>query len=201
MITPNNPAAMPAGSYKLSGDTERRFFPKNVRYTSVGHQNHEFKAGINEVPVEFLEDQWLKDNGMKVFEGTAPVVLQPQAELGSQAYAASVASSGVYDATFVPRQHSVLDIVQHADAAEKDLAVMESNLEKQREYVEGIRKMADDKLAADAAANSAAGPQDGDTNPDTGKKYTKKELVAAQADYQRKLDEAKESGAAGNEKE
>ena len=190
MITPSKK------SVKLSGNTERRYFPRSVKYTTFGHNIIEFKAGLNGVPVEFLGDEWLKSCGMQEMpvNGPLPPMIQ-KAGPGSQAYATAVASSGVYDGTFVPRDHNELSIADQAVAARRDLEAMELSLEKQREYVDIVEKLAGEEATKNQSGGSGAPvrPEDGDVNPNTGKKFTKKELAAAQAEHDRLIAESNEN--------
>lgn len=106
-ITSNSPLfsrgeTVSAEPYKVDEtSTQTRFFPKPVNLTLPGHTVRKFPAGMQQVPVQFLNDQWLIDNGMQEIPEGQPLRLQPQAPLGSQGYATAFGQSGVYDATMI----------------------------------------------------------------------------------------------------
>lgn len=128
----------------LSGKTVTRFFPKDLRYTMQDHSVRTFKAGVQEVPEEIADTPWMVDNGVVEYvKGTPLPALMRKAPPGSQAYAASIGGSGVYDAVTAPRQHSEIDPVAEADQAEQDVRTAEANLESLRDRAAALRDVAD----------------------------------------------------------
>ncbi len=192
----------PVAEVKLSGETKTRFFQRSVRFTMPNHTTRIFPAGLQEVPVEFADDPWLKDMGMSEYTKGEPLPpLMQSAPPGSHAHAATVNASGNYDATFAPRQFSTeLDPVGEAANAENAVVVAEAQLEVLRDRAAALRGVADKYLsreaerareagvpantgATDEGAGKGSRPVDGDINPRTGNPYTQAALEKAQAAY------------------
>lgn len=198
---------------KESGNTEPRFFPKDVRYTLPNHTTRVFKAGVQEVPEEYLKDSWLIAMGMSEppSSGALPPLMR-KAPIGSQAHAASIGASGVYDATYAPRQHSEYDPVAEADQADADVAAAEANLDTLRDRAAALREVSDKHVARQVELDRSRGvpanlgegqtaedqqsgeasdqlkggiprPKDGDVNPNTNRPYTKAALGKAQDEW------------------
>lgn len=98
--------------------TVTRFFPKPVRLTLPGHVVRQFPAGMQEIPEELADDPWLKANGVIEYKNDGPLPMQPQATVGSHAYATAFAASGVYDATLVPETVYTDEDIKMAEAVE-----------------------------------------------------------------------------------
>lgn len=188
--------------FKLSGRKVVRFFPKPVRHTMPDHTTLIFQAGVQEIPEELADSQWLKDNGVSEHKlGDALPPLMRKAPPGSQAAAAALASSGVYDAVHAPRQHSEIDPVGEADQADAEVAALEIRLETARDRAAALRGVSDKHLARQADIDRSKGveantgeedaevatkdgvarPKDGDTNPKTGNPFTAAALEKAQS--------------------
>ena len=175
----------------LSGQTVQRFFPKPVRLTLQDHTVREFPAGLQNIPEEYAEHEWLKRNGVVEYKAGDPLPpLGLKAVPGTQAYAASVGASGIYDATKAPSQVSTPDPVGVADQADAEVEAMEAQLKVKRDQAKALRSISDKYVEdRDAKLKSAeadvvkegARPEQGDINPTTGKRYKPADLEAAQA--------------------
>lgn len=115
-------------------DTVDRFFPRMVKLTLPDHTQRIFQPGLQSVPKELADHPWLVDNGVIELKSKSPLppMVQP-AVPGTQAYAASIGNSGVYDATLVPNarvsSHELRAIEAVAVAAAENARQARENLE------------------------------------------------------------------------
>lgn len=152
-----------------------RFFPKPVTLTLPDHTQRKWPAGLHKVPVQLADHPWLKANGViEPQSGQVAPQMMLQAPPGSQAHAAAVMQSGVYDATLVPR-HDLSDAdVQSADTmaslASENLKIAQEAVEKAQQTCAHATQ-----AAADARARlEKQSPAQDDRSPD--------EVRAARAD-------------------
>lgn len=127
-------------------DTVTRYVPRVVRLTLPDHTQRVFQPGLQEIPRELAYHQWMRDNGVVEYEGRGP--LPPpmlRALPGTQAHAASIMQSGVYDVSLI-RDPVVTDA--HVRATETMARQAAENLRVARENVENAERIS-------VAANTA----------------------------------------------
>lgn len=159
----------PREAYKIDeNDTVTRFVPKMIKLTLPDHTQRVFRPGLQQIPRELADHQWLIDNGVIEYGASdkLPPMMQP-ALPGTQAYAASVGQSGVYDATMIPN-YAVSDAqVSAADAVAKMAADHAARLRVDLEEAERVATQAA-VAAADARTRAAAtrSPEEGSRGQD-----------------------------------
>lgn len=154
--------------YKINEeDTVTRFVPKMVKLTLPDHTQRVFRPGLQQIPRELADHQWLIDNG--VIEYGAGEKLQPMMQPalpGTQAYAASIGQSGTYDASAIPN-YAVTDAqVAAADAVAKMAAEHAARLRDDLKEAERVATQAA-VAAADARARAAANRSGKEPEADT----------------------------------
>lgn len=179
--------------------TETRFLPKPVTLTLPDHTQRKFGAGLQEIPVQLLEDPWLKKNGMIEYRGRDPLPpMMMTAMPGTQAHNASIMSSGTYDATLI-RDPRITD--EHVKATEavagmaaENVRVAQENLARAIEILTNAQRSHADALTRYAARDEIAGPDgEGDdtvVGDEAGKPETRKQRTAREkreADFYKAL--------------
>lgn len=141
--------------------TETRYLPRSVKLTLPGHITRQFPAGIQEIPVQLLDDPWLVANGMTQYNAREPLPIQPKAPIGSHAYATDYAASGTYDATLIPNATFTDEVISAADAnaraAGENVRIAQENLEQAVRVHQGAIKHLQDAQANRAADVEEAG--------------------------------------------
>lgn len=139
-------------------NTVTRFFPKQVNLTLPDHTQRKFPAGIQEVPAQLANDDWLLANGMIEYDRGQPLAaMLKQAGPGSQAHGRAIMDGGVYDATLVPDVRmtdaviaNALDFAKLAQAAVK---VAQDNLDNTVAMYNTAKANYEDALARRDARN------------------------------------------------
>ena len=178
----------PREAYKIDeNDTVTRFVPKMVKLTLPDHTQRVFRPGLQQIPRELADHQWLIDNGVIEYGASdkLPPMMQP-ALPGTQAYAASVGQSGVYDATMIPNYAVTDQQVKAADAVAKMAADHAASLREQLAEAERVAAQAAQAAydARQSAATSRTGEKaDADTSHvNTNGDDSADEVRAARAD-------------------
>lgn len=134
-------------------NTVTRFFPKPVTLTLPDHTQRKFPAGIQEIPAQLADNDWLLKNGMKEFNRGQPLAaMVQQAPPGSHAHGlTAIMSGGVYDATMVPDARvtdAVLEnALQFAKMTQENVKVAQDNLERAVEVYNAAKANYDEALA------------------------------------------------------
>lgn len=131
-------------------DIVHRFFPKEVRLTLPDHTQRRWPPGLQRVPRQLADHQWLKDNGVVELDNTAPLPpMMLSAPPGTQAHAATIMQSGMYDVSLI-RDPAITDA--HVQATETMARMAGENLRVARENLENAERVA---LAANSALADA----------------------------------------------
>lgn len=120
-------------------NTVYRFFPKEVRLTLPDHTQRRWPPGLQRVPRELADHQWLKDNGVVELNTDAPLPpMMLSAPPGTQAHAATIMQSGVYDVSLI-RDPATTDA--HVRAMETMARMAAENLRSARENLENAERV------------------------------------------------------------
>ena len=145
-------------AFSLSGKVVQRFFPREVRFTLPNHQQLLFRPGIQDVPVEVVDNQWFTDNGVVEFKLGEPLPpLVQRAPHGSPAFELTAAGRALH----APAPPVVLTPIEEAEAAEKAVQEAESALEALQMRAAALRSVANELVArqsAEAAAEASGEP-------------------------------------------
>ena len=150
-------------AFSLSGEVVQRFFPREVRFTLPNHQQLLFRPGVQDVPVEVVDNPWFTDNGVVEFKPGEPLPpLVQRAPYGSPAFELTATGRALH-APAPTTPPVVLTPVEEAEAAEKAVQEAESALEVLQMRAAALRSVVNELIARQnaEAAGGASGEAGG----------------------------------------